>query len=494
MPKGQLNLIVAGSEKAAVIEESITDATQVDIKAKEEEVIAKTPTVLDRSVMPTDGPDPLLVLPQVWNSKMQDGMQVFGIENSELPLVQFSIEMKGGHLLDPLDKPGVANLVCQLMMEGTKNKTPLELEEAIDKLGASIDIFASNNAITLSANALTRNYEQVLALAREILLEPRWDATEFEMAKTRLLNNIKRQKANPVTLARNEFNELVYGKDHILGTDRTGTEESVAAINLDDLKAYYATAFSPSVASFLVAGSITKNKVLASLKPLASEWKSKNVDFPAYKLPAPQKESKIYFVDVPGAKQSVINIGCLGLARQDKDYFPATVMNYKLGGSFNGNVNLVLREEKGFTYGARTGFTGGILPGIFMANANVRSSATEESVQIFKDLMAKYSQEVTADDLDFTRNSLIRGYARQFETLGAKIGMLSDISMYQLPSDYVKGEQIIVQNMTLDQLKALARKYVDPSKMYYVIAGDAKTQLDALEKIGFGKPELVTQK
>jgi zinc protease len=494
VPKGQLNLIVAGSEKAAVIEESITDATQVDIKAKEEEVIAKTPTVLDRSVMPTDGPDPLLVLPQVWNSKMQDGMQVFGIENSELPLVQFSIEMKGGHLLDPLDKPGVANLVCQLMMEGTKNKTPLELEEAIDKLGASIDIFASNNAITLSANALTRNYEQVLALAREILLEPRWDATEFEMAKTRLLNNIKRQKANPVTLARNEFNELVYGKDHILGTDRTGTEESVAAINLDDLKAYYATAFSPSVASFLVAGSITKNKVLASLKPLASEWKSKNVDFPAYKLPAPQKESKIYFVDVPGAKQSVINIGCLGLARQDKDYFPATVMNYKLGGSFNGNVNLVLREEKGFTYGARTGFTGGILPGIFMANANVRSSATEESVQIFKDLMAKYSQEVTADDLDFTRNSLIRGYARQFETLGAKIGMLSDISMYQLPSDYVKGEQIIVQNMTLDQLKALARKYVDPSKMYYVIAGDAKTQLDALEKIGFGKPELVTQK
>jgi zinc protease len=197
---------------------------------------------------------------------------------------------------------------------------------------------------------------------------------------------------------------------------------------------------------------------------------------------------------VPGAKQSVINIGCLGLARQDKEYFPAVVMNYKLGGSFNGNVNLVLREEKGFTYGARTNFSAGILPGTFMASANVRSSATEESVEIFKNLMAVYSKDVSAEDLEFTRNAMIRSYARQFETLDAKVGMLSDISMYKLPVDFVKGEQATVKNMTLDQLKSLAEKYIDPSKMYYVIAGDAKTQLDQLEKIGFGKPELVIKK
>jgi len=273
-----------------------------------------------------------------------------------------------------------------------------------------------------------------------------------------------------------------------------GTEESIAAITLDDLKAFYKTTFSPSVASFLVAGSITRDKVAASLQPLAAAWKAKAVAFPSYALPAPLQQSKIYFVDVPGAKQSVINIGCLGMARKDKDYFPATVMNFKLGGSFNGNVNLVLREEKGFTYGARTGFSGGIIAGNFMASANVRSSATEESVEIFKDLMAKYGPEFKAEDLDFTRNSLIKGYARQFETLGAKIGMLSDISMYSLPVDYVKAEQSIVQNMTIDQLKALAKKYIDPSKMYYVIAGDAKTQLEPLEKIGFGKPELVGKK
>jgi zinc protease len=491
VPKGKSDLFVAGSEKANVQEESIKDATQVEISGLAEPEIIKTPTSFDRSVMPVDGPDPELKLPVVWKSDLPNGMKVLGIEQNELPLVQFTIELKGGHYLDDLSKPGVSNLVSELMMEGTKNKTPLELEEDIEKLGATINMNTSNGSITLSANTLARNYDKVLALAQEILLEPRWDEEEFGLAKTRILNSIKRQKANPNTLARNEINELIYGKNHIFSTDRSGTEESVAAITLDDLKNFYKKYFSPSAASFVIAGNITREKVIQSLQPLGLAWKSWKVDFPEYTFTEPLKESKIYFVDVPGAKQSVINIGCLGLKRTDKDYYPAVVMNYKLGGSFNGNVNLVLREEKGYTYGARTGFSGSYIPGQFVASASVRSSATEESVQIFKDLMEKYRNGITEDDLNFTKNSLIKSNARSFETLGAQIGMLRDISLYNLPVDYVKGEENIVRNITLDQIKALAIKYIDPSKMYYVIAGDAKTQLDLLEKIGFGKPILV---
>lgn len=492
VPKGKLDLIVAGSEKANVPEESIKDATQVEISDIAEPELVKTPTGFDRSVLPVDGPDPALTLPKVWKYGLPNGMQVFGIEQNELPLVQFTIELKGGHYLDDLEKPGVANLVSELMMEGTKNKTPLELEEEIENLGASINMNTSNGSITLTANTLARNYDKVLALAQEILLEPRWDEEEFALAKTRILNNIKRQKANPTMLARNEINELVYGKSHIYSTDRLGTEESVTSINMDDLKIYYKKYFSPYLASFVIAGNITQEKVIKSLQPLGMAWKSGKVDFPDYTLPKTSKESKIYFVDVPGAKQSVINIGCLGLSRTAEDYYPVVVMNYKLGGSFNGIVNLVLREEKGFTYGARTGFSGTYIPGQFIASASVRSSATQESVQIFKDLMEQYRKGITKEDLDFTRNALIKSNARSFETLGAQIGMLRDISLYQLPVDYVKGEENIVRNMTLDQLKALAVKYIDPSKMYYVIAGDAKTQLEPLEKIGFGKPILVS--
>jgi zinc protease len=491
VPKGKLDLIVEGSEKANVPEETIQDATQVEITDVAEPELVKTPTSFDRSVMPVDGPDPAITLPKVWKNSLPNGMQVYGIEQNELPLVQITIEFKGGHYLDDLEKPGVANLVSELMMEGTKNKTPLALEEEIEKLGASIYMNTSNNSITISANTLSRNYDKVLALMQEMLLEPRWDAEEFALAQTRILNNLKRQKANPNTLARNEINELVYGKNHIYSTDRLGTEESTASITIDDLKAYYNKNFSPDLASFMITGDITKDKVVRSLQPLSSRWKGTKVPFPSFPLPAALTESRIYFVDVPGAKQSVINIGCLGLTRTDKDYYPAVVMNYKLGGSFNGNVNLVLREEKGFTYGARTGFSGTFIPGQFIASASVRSSATQESVQIFKDLMEQYRKGISESDLEFTRNALIKSNARAFETLGAQIGMLRDISLYQLPVDYVKGEENIVRNMTLDQLKALAVKYIDPSKMYYVIAGDAKTQLEPLENIGFGKPILV---
>jgi zinc protease len=484
VPKGQLDFVVKGSEKAAVVEEKISEATQVEIKDEKEAPVVKTPASFDRSVIPVDGPDPVVTVPAIWQEKMKNGLSISGIIHKELPLVQFSLRIKGGHYLDPASKPGVANLMCDLMNEGTKNKTPLELEEAIERLGATINIMASNNSVEISGNTLTRNFDKVMELVREMLLEPRWDTAEFELAKIRIINSLKRQKANPTTLARNALNESVYGKGHVFSFDRQGTENAVATITIDDLKMYYKKFMSPAVAGFQVAGDIDKSQVLTALKPLETAWKTPAFDLPVYNLPAPLTTSKLIFVDVPGAKQSVINIGCLGLKRTDPDYFPATVMNYKLGGSFNGNVNLVLREEKGFTYGARTGFSASLFePGTFNAGASVRSSATVESVQIFTDLMTKYKTTVSDEDLTFTRNSLMRGYARQFETLDAQVGMLSDINLYNLPVDYITKEQATIKNMKLDDLRALAQKYIDPSRMYYVIAGDGATQKEALEKL-----------
>ncbi|NTV83060.1 MAG: insulinase family protein, partial [Bacteroidales bacterium] len=491
VPKGQLGLVAEGSADAGVKEEDISNATQVSLEAMEEELIVQTPSAFDRNVMPVDGPDPLVNLPVVWNDNLKNGMRVYGVENDELPLVQFNIVLKGGHYLDALDKAGTAFLVAELMMEGTKNKTPLELEEEIEKLGASISINASATEITINVNTLTRTYEKSLALVEEMLLEPRWDAEEFDMAKQRLINRLLRAKADPGALARDEFMKLVYGPEHIFSIDRQGTETTVGSITLDDLKAYYKAYFTPANANFHVAGDITRDKVMSSLKNLDKKWQGSAKTFPEYSLPLTPAASKIYFIDVPGAKQSVINIGCPGLSRWDEDFYAATVMNLKLGGSFNGNVNMVLREEKGFTYGARTGFSGSYIPGTFQASASVRSSATFESVEIFKNLMEAYRQGISEEDLIFTKNALNKSKARDFETLRAKLSMLQEISMYNLPFDYVRGQEKIVTEMTLEQHKALAQKYIDPNRMYYVIAGDAATQMEALEKIGFGKPELV---
>jgi zinc protease len=238
-------------------------------------------------------------------------------------------------------------------------------------------------------------------------------------------------------------------------------------------------------------GKIGQERVLAGLESLATNWAVKDVKIPEIVVPSAPEKSAIYFVDVPGAKQSVINIGHSSIPRKSKEYYPATVMNYKLGGSFNGVVNMILREEKGFTYGARSGFYGGKTYGTFTASSSVRSSATEESVQIFKNEIEKYRNGISVDDLEFTKNALIKSNARRFETIGALHGMLTSISAYNLPFDYVKEEEATIKSMSLESHKSLAQKLIQPEHMYYVIVGDAETQLKTLEDIGLGKPILV---
>ena len=201
----------------------------------------------------------------------------------------------------------------------------------------------------------------------------------------------------------------------------------------------------------------------------------------------------MYFVDIPKAKQSVINIGYIALPRTDEDFYPAEVMNYKLGGSFSGNVNLILREEKGYTYGARTGFSGSKIPGTFTASSSVRTNTTGESVQIFKDQIANYKEGISKEDLDFTKNALIKSNARRFETQFSLLGMLQEMSSYDLPANYIENEESIVKNMTLEQHKELANKYLDESKMAYLVVGDAETQFAQFKDMDFDEVKLINK-
>ena len=492
VPKGQLNLVAENSIDAGIVEESITDATQVDQEAVvEDEVIEKTPSNFDRSTEPGKGADPDLAIPEVWTDNVSNGIKIYGIEHNELPLIQYSITLDGGHILAPKEKAGIASFLASMLTEGTANKTPEELEEAIDMLGASIYVRAGTESMNIGVNCLTRNYEKTLELVEEILLQPRWDEEQFELIKSRMINSIKRNQASPTYLANNTFDKLVYGADHILAIPSEGTEESLESMTMDDLKAFYEKSFSPSVAKMHIVGKIGKKRVVSGLESLVANWEAFDVDIPEIAAPKAPEKSAIYFVDVPGAKQSVINIGNYAVPRSSDDYHPATVMNYKLGGSFNGIVNMILREEKGFTYGARSGFSGGKTYGTFSASSSVRSSATEESVQIFKDEIEKYRNGIADEDLEFTKSALVKSNARRFETLGALHGMLTSISGYDLPFDYIKGEEATIKSMTKESHKELAEKLLQPDKMYYVVVGDAATQMAALENIGLGKPILV---
>ena len=408
-PKEKLILVAENSVNAGIVEEDVTKAAEVkDARQQAEEAIVKTPTKLDRSVQPPVGPDPEVTIPSVWTGSLSNGMKLYGIKQSELPLVQYSIIISGGHLLDAIEKAGVASMTASLMNEGTKNKTPEELEDAIKLLGASISFYGGSENITVRVSTLARNFEKTIALVEEMLFEPRWDEEQFNLAKSRVINNLKRNKANPSYLASNELNKLIFGENNILAIETVGTEESVNAITIDDLKDFYDKNFSPSLAKFIVAGDIDQQRVEAALAGINTRWQPKEVAIPEVKVPEPPAKSQIYFVDVPGAKQSVIYIGCPSIPRTDPDYYPAYVTNYKLGGSFNGLFNLILREEKGFTYGARSNFSGAKNYGTFMASSMVRTNSTLESVTIFKTEMEKYRENIPQEYIDFTKSALLK--------------------------------------------------------------------------------------
>ncbi|MCE4563065.1 insulinase family protein [Maribellus sp. CM-23] len=492
VPKEQVDLIAENSVDAGIVEEDVLTATEVDQSAiAEEEVIGKTPSSFDRSVEPAKGQDPEITVPAVWTDKTENGMKVLGIKHDELPLIQYSIVMDGGHILESKEKAGVASFLASMLTEGTATKTPEELEEEIDLLGARIGVYSGTENMTVYVNCLTRNYEKTLALVEEILLEPRWDEEQFELTKLRMINNIKRNQANPNYLASLAFDKLVYSDDHILSVPGSGTLESLESITMDDLKEFYNKSVSPSVARMHVVGKIDQDRVMAGLGTLVANWKPFSVEIPKIEVPQGPEKSAIYFVDVPGAKQSVINIGHYAIPRSSADFEQATVMNYKLGGSFNGIVNLILREEKGFTYGARTYFSGGKNYGTFRASSSVRTTATGESVQIFKDEIEKYRTGISDEDLQFTKDALVKSNALEFETLGALHSMLSNISAYDLPFDYVKREEAFVKSLTPEMHKELAQRLIKPDQMFYVVVGDAATQLPELKSIGLGDPVLL---
>jgi len=494
VPKGQADLVVAGSERFPIEEEQILAREEAAAGPAEEFKVEKAPTSFDRSAVPPFGPDPAIVLPQVWQDTFSNGIKVYGIEQRELPLVQFSLTIKGGQLFDDFEKLGVANIMTDILMEGTKNKTPLELEEAIDDLGASINMYTGRESIFINANCLASKFTDVYSLVEEILLEPRWDEKEFSRIKRETIESINQAKANPRVIASNTFYKLIYGNNHTFGYPTSGTNESVEAITIDDLKTYYQDYFSPSLSHLAIAGDISQAQAVEAFKSLEENWAAKDVALPEYQLPKPQDKAAVYFVDVPGARQSVINIGYLGLGYTDPDYYPATVMNYKLGGSFNSVVNMILREEKGYTYGARSGFSGSFIPGTFTASSSVQSRVTLESVEIFRDSMTNYREGISAEDLDFTRSALVKSNARRFETLGALLGMLNNIGTFGLPVDYIKTHEEIAKTMTAERHQELAQKYIQPNRMIYLVVGDAATQLDQLSKLGFGKPILIENK
>ena len=492
VPEGRISQVLSGSEIAQVVEEPIIQGAEESFDPSISATYEKNPSTFDRSAEPPYGPPPVVNAPAVWEEVLGSGMRVFGIENNEVPLVNFTIRVDGGLLLESIDKTGVANLMAEMLTRGTARKTPAELEDAIQQLGASIRIGAGRESIEISGNTLARNYDKTIDLVTEMILEPRWDTTEFNLLKSETISSLQQQMASPNSIASNAYRVLLYGKDDIRSANVLGTMESVNETTMKDLQDYYKNNFSQALATMHVVGDISQSAVVSSLEEISEKWHSEPVSLPQFTLPESQEKATVYFYDVPEAKQSVLRIGYPALTANDPDYYPANVANYILGGGgFASQLTQVLRESKGYTYGIFSDFSGTENTGQFAISSGVRTNITLEATQEIRNILENYGANFSEADLETTKSYLIKSNARAFETAWAKLGMLENISAYDWPVDYVKEREKIVESMTVNQIKDLADQYLDPGKMIWLVVGDKATQYDRMDDLGYGKPILI---
>lgn len=491
VPKGQPQLALEGAVQAAVVDEPIVEGVEESFDASVQATYERSPSTFDRSVEPAYGDKPLLHVPAIAESALANGMRTYAIEDNELPLVQFELAIESGQLLENPQTPGVANFVAEVFDKGTATRTTAELEEALALLGAEVAVTAGSERMLIAGSTLARNFGDTIALLTEMLLQPRWDPAEIELARARIDADLQDTLSSPVGIADRAYALVNYGADHVFARDLRGTPASVAAITVADLQQYRAQ-LSPALASFRVVGAVNQSEVNDALAPLVSGWNT-----PAPLLPEPvavvaPAKSTVYFYDMPGAAQSVFRFGHPGPLRTAASYYPAQVLNYRLGGGgFASRLTQELREGKGYTYGINSRFTGTSRQGGFLLSSSVRSNVTLEAAELTRNIIRDFGATFTADDLDVSKSFLLKSQARAFESLGAKLRMLGEVADYGLPHDYVLQQGAVAEAMTLGQIQALAMQYLHPDAMNYVIVGDAATQVPRLRALGFGEPVLI---
>ena len=489
VPKGQVDLAIEGSVKADIKEEKIIEGAEGEVDPNAVASYEKTPSEIDRATEPPYGETPIITPPTVWRAALDNGVKLVGIEDSELPLVEMQLRIDGGHMLDPIGKAGTAALMADLMTKGTANRTAEELENAIKSLGASIRISADEEAVMLSLSSLARTLDETLALAMEMLLEPRWDEAEFSLLKSAYASNAQASLASPEALATNVSRFIMYGKDSPWGYPVRGTASTIEAITLDDLKVYYLNHVIPNNASIKVVGDTNEGALLGILNTGLKGWLPGESQIPAEIAAIEPTESKVYFYDVPGAKQSIFAFGRPSVKATDDAFYDAQVMNYILGGGgFASRLTQTLREGKGYTYGIFSSYDGSARQGSFSIFSRIRSNVTLEAAQLVKSLMEDYADTFTDKDLEVTKGFQLKSQARAFESLGAKLNLLTNIADYGRSDDYVtkRGERVLA--LTIEDIQTLANAYLKPGAMNYVIVGDGETQAERLKELGFGDP------
>jgi len=448
----------------------------------------------DRSKRPPLGANPVIKVPDFWKKKYANGIKVIGTPTDEIPVVALQLTINGGHKMDAYapTKSGLASLTASLMNESTENYTSEEIQEELRKLGSSINVFGSNSSTTMTISSLKKNLGKTLEIAEEILNRPAFKQEDFDRLKNQQLEGIKATLKSPAGIANLVFNRLMYGDEHIYSVPSAGIEETVDNINLEDVKNFYDQYYSPSISELVVVGDVSQKDIEAQLDFLKS-WKGADVKIPELPKAKQSAETTVYLVDKVDAPQSQIRIGYVTDMAYDAtgDYYKSFLMNFPLGGAFNSRINMNLREDKGWTYGARSFFNSNDDPGPYMASAGVKAAATDSSVVEFMKEIGNYRERgITDEEIAFMRSAIGQRDARSYETPRQKASFLRRINHYNLDKSFVDEQNKIISNISKKELNGLAKKYLQDENLYILVVGDGATNRQKLEKLGYGIVDL----
>jgi zinc protease len=455
----------------------------------------KAKDVFDRKKTPGSGANPVVKVPAFWRQDLANSMKVIGTENTETPTVTISIALKGGRLLEAKDlsKAGWVNLFASMMNEDTKNYTSEQFSAELEKLGSSVSVSNSDDAIVFTAQTLKKNLGKTLALLQERMFAPNFNKDAFARIKRQLDQRLKNSKTQPSAVASSVYDKLSFGKEHILGIEENGTVETIKNIQFEDIQAYYDNYITSEDGRLVIVGDIKQSEIMSQLGFLA-KLPAKSVTVPVPAAAPSIEKTRVYLVNIPKAAQTEFRIGAVTGLKYDAtgDFYRAVLANYNLGGGFNSRINLNLREDKGWTYGARSSFAGYKHTGTFTFSSGIKAAATDSALSEVMAEIKNYVNNggVKPEEIAFMKKSIGQSDARNYETSIQKAAFIGRILQYNLPADFVGQQNAILKNITKPEIDAISQKYIDINKMNILLVGDKQLILPGLKKLGYDIIEL----
>lgn len=448
----------------------------------------------DRSKIPGNGANPEVKVPAFWKKDLKNGVRVIGSESKELPIVTLSLTLPGGRLLEARDtsKVGVSRMFAMMMNEDTQNYTAEQMQLELQKLGSSISVSSDIEGITFSVQALKKNLDKTLSLLEERMLKPKFNEDAFNRLKKQTLESFKQLKSQPAAIADVVFAKLNYGAGNVLGIAPQGNERTVANLKLTDVEKFYNENITSKGGQLVVVGDVSQAEIMGKLDFL-SKLPNKEIADP--KLPATPtiSKTKIYLVDVPKAAQTEFRVGYPTNLKYDAtgEFYEAGLMNYALGGAFNSRVNLNLREDKGWTYGARCGFSGDKLSGEFEFSSGIKAEATDSALaEVIKELDNYAKKGITNEEVAFMKSAIGQRDALRYETGFQKAGFIGRILDYNLPANFNEQQSKILKGITKEKIDAMAAKWINVNKANILLVGDKAKILPGLQKMNYEIVEL----